>query len=204
MSAVNHHRSDNVVSLYEHRQRHDRSAAKQTAIDEIKSNGISRNALLIPLAEKFCYSASVEIDFLPDIQQPSSRAVSSKRPSSKEFSSSRSSSRRSSTESPSRNRGRLLLSIRKLLHQEFGNQRVRREQSIFSVHHHDCDELIAGLLRVQFYAKEILFTHGYKRCGRSSDNEQTSAMSVTWGVGRTLDEAASERRKRRHQKDLHR
>jgi len=85
------------------------------------------------------------------------------------------------------------LRVRRLLDREFGRLRVHRSRNNFVARHRSVEPLIAGLLRVQFYAQQIRLPetdcHG--------ERVDPLAISVTWGVGQSGPEAASERMRRR-------
>ena len=81
--------------------------------------------------------------------------------------------------------------VRELLYTEFGRLRVHRYKQAFSVGHHDLEALVAGLLRVQYYTRQISLPE------HDSAEELTvqPALSVAWGVGESISEADRERRR---------
>jgi len=82
--------------------------------------------------------------------------------------------------------------LRELLNKEFGSLRVHKYRFAFTVGHHCHDTLVAGLLRVQYYAKQMKTTPVV-----SDIFDDTQGVPVTWGVGDTNSEADSDRTKRR-------
>lgn len=86
-----------------------------------------------------------------------------------------------------------LKQIRQLLNTEFGSLRVHRYRHGFAVGHRDAEQLVAGLLRVQYHARQLTPPQG--RAEQSS--LVTHAPALAWGVGRTLFEADEDRRQRR-------
>ncbi|MBX2823837.1 MAG: hypothetical protein KTR33_03845 [Gammaproteobacteria bacterium] len=97
-------------------------------------------------------------------------------------------------------RHQIMSAVRKLLCAEFGRRMVERNQLLFTVRHRDVNTLIAGLLRVQFNANQILLPE-YNVFG---DRVEQNGVTVTWGVGRSLDEAQHERIKKRKRRNLRR
>ena len=53
-------------------------------------------------------------------------------------------------------RDRVIKEMRQLLNHEFGYLRVYRDKGVFVVQHHSAEALIAGLLRCQCHAREML------------------------------------------------
>lgn len=82
--------------------------------------------------------------------------------------------------------------LRQLLNKEFGSLRVHKHRYAFTVGHQCYDTLVAGLLRVQFHAKQIETTPVV-----SDIFDDSEGVPVTWGVGNTVPEAETERSKRR-------
>lgn len=82
--------------------------------------------------------------------------------------------------------------LRQLLNKEFGSLRVHKHRLAFTVGHHCHETLIAGLLRIQYYAKQIETTSVV-----SEIFDDTQGVPVTWGVGDSISEAETERSKRR-------
>jgi len=97
-------------------------------------------------------------------------------------------------------RDQIVAAVRKLLCKEFGRRMIRRDALLLAVQHRDVGALIAGLLRVQFQANQILLPE-YNVFG---DRVEQNGVSVTWGVGRGADEARRERIKKRKHKPLRR
>ncbi len=83
--------------------------------------------------------------------------------------------------------------VRQLLDAEFGRLRVYRYRQAFSVGHHNLEGLIAGLLRVQYHARQI--QSPADDCG--DDHPALSGLRLAWGVGATVLEADNERLRRR-------
>lgn len=84
---------------------------------------------------------------------------------------------------------KLLVKLREMLDQEFGNLRVHRRRQGFVVNHHCVESLIAGLLRVQFHSQQIALPATREGEGLSD----ICGVPLTWGVGTTLAEAEDER-----------
>jgi hypothetical protein len=84
------------------------------------------------------------------------------------------------------------LQLRELLNTEFGSLRVHKHRYAFTVGAHCLESLIAGLLRVQYHAKQIETTLVV-----SEMLDHANGLPVTWGVGNTISEAETERSKRR-------
>lgn len=82
--------------------------------------------------------------------------------------------------------------LRQMLNKEFGSLRVHKYRYGFTVGHQCYDTLAAGLLRVQYHAKQIETTPLV-----SEIFEDTQGVPVTWGVGSTVSEAETERSKRK-------
>lgn len=91
----------------------------------------------------------------------------------------------------------VLAQLRGLLNAEFGRLRVHRYRQAFSVGHHSLEGLIAGLLRVQYFARQIQITGNVEENELMVDPEQRSSPSLGWGVGSTIMEAENERLHRR-------
>lgn len=100
----------------------------------------------------------------------------------------------------SRVRDQIVASIRKLLCQEFGRNMIQRNELIFVVRHRRVETLVAGLLRVQFYANQVLLPE-FNIIGERVDQ---NGVSVTWGVGQSPEEASLERVKKRKRRMLRR
>lgn len=90
----------------------------------------------------------------------------------------------------------LLSHLRGLLYAEFGRLRVYRYRQAFSVGHHNLEGLIAGLLRVQYYARQIQIPLE----DFDGNLEVGVVPSLGWGVGSTVLEADNERVRRRRSK----
>ncbi|MBX2879356.1 MAG: hypothetical protein KTR32_05450 [Granulosicoccus sp.] len=97
-------------------------------------------------------------------------------------------------------RDQIVAMVRKLLCQEFGRNMIQRDELIFIVRHRSAEALITGLLRVQFYANQIVLPE-FNIFGERVDQ---NGVSVTWGVGRTAEEAGIERVKKRKRRNLRR
>lgn len=82
--------------------------------------------------------------------------------------------------------------LRRLLNKEFGSLRVHKHRYAFTVGHQCFDTLVAGLLRVQYHAKQIQTAPVV-----SDIFEDTEGVPVTWGVGSSVSEAETERSKRK-------
>lgn len=82
--------------------------------------------------------------------------------------------------------------LRQLLNKEFGSLRVHKHRLAFSVGHHCQESLVAGLLRVQYHAKQMETTAIV-----SDIFEDSLGVPVTWGIGSTIAEADTERSKRK-------
>jgi len=80
--------------------------------------------------------------------------------------------------------------LRQLLNKEFGSLRVHKHRSSFTVGHHSHETLVAGLLRVQYYAKQMETTAVV-----SDVFDESQGIPVTWGVGDTISEAETDRSK---------
>jgi len=94
-------------------------------------------------------------------------------------------------------RNRLMRDVRALLDVEFGKLRINCDKGVFQVRHRKLESLIAGLLRCQFHARQIIWT----RTGAKSDEAASTGLGITWGVGDSLDEAEADRIKRRARKN---
>lgn len=86
--------------------------------------------------------------------------------------------------------------VRQMLDREFGRLRVHRHRRRFVVRHRSVDNLIAGLLRVQFHAQQIRLPE----TDRYGNRLDPSMISLTWGVGQSGPEAELERLRRRGRK----
>lgn len=82
--------------------------------------------------------------------------------------------------------------LRQLLNKEFGSLRVHKHRLAFAVGHHCHESLVAGLLRVQYHAKQMETSDVV--CDIFDDSH---GVPVTWGVGETVAEADAERSKRK-------
>lgn len=90
----------------------------------------------------------------------------------------------------------LVRDIRALLDHEFGSLRIHRYRGVYRIRHRSVEGIIAGLLRVQFHAQNLLLPTT-DRHGAAVD---TRSIKLTWGVGRSAGEADLERMRRRHLK----
>ena len=88
----------------------------------------------------------------------------------------------------------IMLQVRSHLDKEFGHLRVHRHREIFVEGHHCQTYLVAGLLRVQYYSKQIAL------CINRSQDElgDRSGVPISWGVGESMMEAENERLDRLH------
>ncbi len=123
------------------------------------------SAELLSLRQSLSYEASVEIDQLDSLEQ---------RLAPEAFVS-------------------ITRRVRQLLDHEFGRLRVHRSRRHFVARHRSIDTLIAGLLRAQFYAQQIVLPE----TDQQGDRNEGMCVSLTWGVGQTGHEAALERVRRR-------
>jgi len=97
-------------------------------------------------------------------------------------------------------RDKFVRETRALLNGEFGQLRVYRYRRVFVVRHRDVEDLIAGLLRVQFHAYQVVLPDE----NVFGDVIEQNGLSLTWGVGHSTSEAEVERLKRRRQKQYRR
>lgn len=86
--------------------------------------------------------------------------------------------------------------LRRLLDREFGHLRIHRHRQVFTVGHHCMEKLIAGLLRVQFFARQLVLPYA----AFSNADDESTGVSISWGVGESISEAEIERLKRFAQK----
>ena len=94
----------------------------------------------------------------------------------------------------------LLGKISDLLTREFGRGVVRREKTHFKLGHDQFESLVAGLLRVQFYANMEDLPE-YNIFGETSTQE---GISLTWGIGETNEFARLDLGRKRRQKEKRR
>ena len=94
----------------------------------------------------------------------------------------------------------LLGKISALLHREFGKGVVRREKTCFILGHNQFESLVAGLLRVQFYANMEDLPE-FNIFGETSTQE---GITLTWGIGNTADDAQQDLSRKRLQKKIRR
>lgn len=86
-----------------------------------------------------------------------------------------------------------LRSVRELLNCEFGQLRVYRYRQSFTTGHHCLEELIAGLLRIQYHARHI-------EVSTVADCDETRVVidvSLSWGIGDSVAEAGKKRLSRK-------
>ena len=132
-------------------------------------SGSPQEATLLSMRQHLGLQASIEIDDLAGIQTHYSISV----------------------------RDRIVNDVRKLLNLEFGSLRVYRHRRMFMIRHHCAEGLIAGLLRVQYHARQISIP-SVNFFGEEADNP---GVSLSWGVGHSALEAERERlRRRRHKR----
>lgn len=79
--------------------------------------------------------------------------------------------------------------VRVFLNAEFGQLRVHRYRQVFTVGHHSLESLISGLLRVQFYARQV-------ELPILDSQFQPRSLTLSWGVGESVLEADHERQRR--------
>ncbi len=79
--------------------------------------------------------------------------------------------------------------VREFLNAEFGHLRVHRYRQVFTVGHHNLEGLIGGLLRVQFYARQV-------ELPVLDSQFESRSVSLSWGVGESVLEADHERQRR--------
>ena len=79
--------------------------------------------------------------------------------------------------------------VREFLNAEFGQLRVHRYRQVFAVGHHSLEGLIGGLLRVQFYARQV-------ELPIMDSQFEPRYLSLNWGVGESVLEAEHERLRR--------
>ncbi len=94
----------------------------------------------------------------------------------------------------------LLGKISALLQREFGRGVVRREKNCFLLGHNQFESLVAGLLRVQFYANMEDLPE-FNIFGESSTQE---GITLTWGIGKTAEDAQLDLGRKRMQKKTRR
>lgn len=94
----------------------------------------------------------------------------------------------------------LLGKISTLLQREFGKGVTRREKSCFVLGHNQFESLVAGLLRVQFYANMEDLPE-FNIFGEASTQE---GITLTWGIGKTTDDAHDDLGRKRQQKKARR
>ncbi len=76
--------------------------------------------------------------------------------------------------------------VREFLNAEFGQLRVHRYRQVFTVGHHNLEGLFGGLLRVQFYARQV-------ELPIMDGQFESQFLSLSWGVGESVPEAEHER-----------
>ncbi|WP_157735845.1 hypothetical protein [Granulosicoccus antarcticus] len=79
--------------------------------------------------------------------------------------------------------------VRGFLNTEFGQLRVHRYRQVFSVGHYSLESLIAGLFRVQFYARQV-------QLPAIEGVSEPALLSLSWGVGESIQKAEQERQRR--------
>lgn len=87
-----------------------------------------------------------------------------------------------------------------LLSREFGRGVVRRDRSCFTLGHNQFESLVAGLLRVQFYANMEDLPE-FNIFGEHSVQE---GMSLTWGIGKDVTGAEHDLSRKKRQKEARR
>lgn len=86
----------------------------------------------------------------------------------------------------------VLGTLRRLLSVEFGYLRVHRHNQVFIASHHCMESLIAGVLRVQFYGKQLELP----RLNVRGEQLDSAGVEFSWGVGTSVHEANAERQRR--------
>lgn len=94
----------------------------------------------------------------------------------------------------------LLGKISALLQREFGKGVVRREKTCFILGHNQFESLVAGLLRVQFYANMEDLPE-FNIFGETSTQE---GITLTWGIGKSTDNAQQDLVRKREKKTTRR
>jgi len=89
--------------------------------------------------------------------------------------------------------------VRAILAQQFGERTVQRHNRFFIIQHQNIEMLIAGLLRAQFYCYKI----DLPESNVFGEVTEQTGLALTWGVGRNMAQAQTERLKKKRHK-LHR
>ena len=85
--------------------------------------------------------------------------------------------------------------VRVILGQQFGDRSVQRHNRFFIVRHQNIEMLIAGLLRAQFYCYKV----DLPESNVFGEVTEQAGLALTWGVGRNMAQAQTERlKKKRH------
>lgn len=138
------------------------SAATSVALRSRRGNyKHGQTAKLVSIREHLSCTASIGIDDLPFIEKSFSPQVADM----------------------------LMISVRKMLDQEFGHLRVFRRHQVFVVRHSGMETLVAGLLRVQFHSCRIPLPVTRDGDGMSD----ICGVPLSWGVGHSHAEAERER-----------
>lgn len=87
----------------------------------------------------------------------------------------------------------VMTQVRGFLNAEFGQLRVHRYRQVFTVGHHDLESLTGGLLRVQFYARQV-------QLPAMQAHLEPACLSLSWGVGESILQAEQERQRRAQSK----
>ncbi len=86
--------------------------------------------------------------------------------------------------------------VRAILRQQFGDRSVQRHNRFFIIQHQNIELLIAGLLRAQFYCYKI----DLPESNVFGEITEQAGLALTWGVGRNVAQAQTERLKKKRQK----
>lgn len=79
--------------------------------------------------------------------------------------------------------------VREFLNAEFGQLRVHRYRQVFTVGHYSLEGLIGGLLRVQFYSRQV-------ELPIIENQFEPQFLSLSWGIGESILQAELERQRR--------
>jgi len=86
--------------------------------------------------------------------------------------------------------------VRAILRHQFGDRSVQRHNRFFIIQHQNIELLIAGLLRAQFYCYKI----DLPESNVFGEITEQAGLALTWGVGRNVAQAQTERLKKKRQK----
>ncbi len=85
-----------------------------------------------------------------------------------------------------------MANVRSLLDSEFGRLRVHRLREVFTIGHHCPESLISGLLRVQYYTRQVTLPLPAHTDSQSGE----CCPAVVWGIGSSVSEAEIQRLRR--------